>query len=106
MSSESTTEIAPANAAAVVAVSTMQAVVQNGYGDAKDVLSFANPHPAPPAPSAHQVQIRVHAASINPIDVKQLHGTPTTTHALAVPAAHRTCERLIDCVCCLVFLWG
>ena len=53
---------------------TMQAVVQSGYGEATDVLTFSASHPAPPPPSAHQVQVRVHAASINPVDYKQLHG--------------------------------
>ena len=48
----------------------MQAIVQSDYGDEKDVLSFSASHPAPPPPTAHQVQVRVHAASINPVDAK------------------------------------
>ena len=51
----------------------MQAVVQTGYGDSS-VLTFSTSQPAPPPPTAHQVQVRVHACSINSIDSKLLHG--------------------------------
>lgn len=50
-------------------------VLLTGYGEFNDVLHFTKSHPAPPPPPAHHVRVRVHAASINPIDWKQARGS-------------------------------
>ena len=52
----------------------MRAVVQTGYGDPQQVLTFSISHPPPPPPSARHVQVRVHAASNSPHDCKVLRG--------------------------------
>ena len=52
---------------------TQTAVVQSDYGLPKDVLTVHTGHPVT-APSAHQVQVRVLAASINTVDDKSLRG--------------------------------
>ena len=72
-------------APAAAAAATMQAVVQSGYGDTNDVLTFSSSYPAPPAPSSQQVQVRVHAASINPADTKILHGNLKLVVRLSLP---------------------
>jgi NADPH:quinone reductase-like Zn-dependent oxidoreductase len=51
----------------------MSAIMQRCYGDAS-VLSFEQV--AKPSIAADQVLIRVHAASVNPLDKHYLHGTP------------------------------
>ena len=50
-----------------------RAVVQDRYGDSRKVLSLSTSHPVLP-PSPTQVQVRVHAASINPIDWQMIEG--------------------------------
>ncbi len=52
---------------------TQRAIVQSGYGEAGSVLSLSTTHPVL-APSPTQVQIRVHAASVNPIDWQTMEG--------------------------------
>lgn len=52
---------------------TMQAVVQRCYGP-PDVLRLETL--AKPVPAADEVLVRVHAASVNPVDKHFMHGTP------------------------------
>lgn len=50
-----------------VPAAVQRAVVQSGYGEPAAVLSLSHTYPvSPPAPG--QVQVQVHAASVNPID--------------------------------------
>ena len=51
-----------------------RAIVQSGYGEPKDVLSFSSSAPLPPPPTSTHLQLRVYAASINPIDNGLVHG--------------------------------
>ena len=60
--------------AAAATTATQRCVLLTGYGEFNDVLHFASSHPAPPPPPADHVRVRVHAASINPIDWKQARG--------------------------------
>jgi len=60
------------NAAGIPSV--MKAAQQNGFGDVRDVLTLREDVPVPRELSSKQVLIRVHAASINPIDWKALNG--------------------------------
>lgn len=55
------------------AAPTQRAVLQQAYGDASNVLVHSSSHPVT-APSSTQVQVRVHAASINPIDWQMIEG--------------------------------
>jgi NADPH:quinone reductase-like Zn-dependent oxidoreductase len=54
--------------------SVMKAAQQNGFGDVHDVLTLREDVPVPRELSSKQVLVRVHAASINPIDWKVLNG--------------------------------
>jgi len=54
--------------------SVMKAAQQNGFGDVRDVLTLREDVPVPRELSPKQVLVRVHAASINPIDWKVLNG--------------------------------
>ena len=54
--------------------STMTAVQQNGYGEARDVLSLGKDVVVPRNLSSNQILVRVYAASINPLDWKLLNG--------------------------------
>lgn len=61
-----------------------RAVVQNRYGAPEEVLSCSSLHPvAPPPPT--RVQIKVHAASVNPIDGQMLRGDRRLLTARAFP---------------------
>ena len=53
---------------------TQRCVLLTGYGEFNDVFRFTSSHPAPPPPAADHIQVRIHAASINPIDWKQARG--------------------------------
>ncbi len=53
--------------------SVQSALVQSRYGDASEVLTFTDSYPVTP-PGATEVQIQVHAASINPIDWQMIEG--------------------------------
>ena len=50
-----------------------RAIIQSGYGPPEQVLSLSASHPVTP-PSRTQVLIRVHAASLNPIDWQMIQG--------------------------------
>lgn len=52
----------------------MKAAQQSDYGEARQVLSLRTDVPVPRELSANQILVRVHAASINPIDWKLLNG--------------------------------
>ena len=52
---------------------TQKAIVQSRYGEPVDVLSMSSSHPVIP-PTATQLQVQVHAASVNPADVKLCQG--------------------------------
>ena len=54
--------------------SVMTAVQQNDYGEARDVLTLEKDVAVPRTLSANQILVRVHAASINPLDWKLLNG--------------------------------
>lgn len=54
--------------------SIMTAVQQNGYGEARDVLTLRKDVVVPRKLSSNQILVRVHAASINPLDWKLLNG--------------------------------
>ena len=49
------------------------AIVQSGYGLAEDVLTTSTTYPVEP-PSPNEIQIRVEAASLNPIDWQMWEG--------------------------------
>jgi NADPH:quinone reductase-like Zn-dependent oxidoreductase len=77
-------------AAAQAGTPTMKAVLQRCYGSA-DILTLEQT--ARPAAAAHRILVRVHAASINPLDWHFLHGTPYLVRlsaGLGVPADPRT----------------
>lgn len=52
---------------------TQCAVVQHRYGRLEEVLHWSEHHPVTP-PSGRQVQVRVHAAGVNPIDWQMIEG--------------------------------
>lgn len=54
--------------------SVMRAAQQSGFGEVRDVLTLRDDVPVPRVLSSKQVLVRVHAASINPIDWKTLNG--------------------------------
>ena len=64
--------------------SVQRAILQARYGEAKDVLSFSTSHPvAPPSPT--QVQVKVHAASLNPIDWQMIEGNRSLLASRSFP---------------------
>jgi NADPH:quinone reductase-like Zn-dependent oxidoreductase len=63
----------------------MLAAQQNGYGDARDVLTLSQNVPVPRQLSSNQILVRVHAASINPIDWKVLNGNMSLVKKLSFP---------------------
>lgn len=52
----------------------MKAAQQTGFGDVRQVLTLREDVPVPRELSSKQILVRVHAASINPIDWKTLNG--------------------------------
>lgn len=54
--------------------SVMKAAQQNGYGEARNVITLGQDIPVPRQLSSNQILIRVYAASINPVDWKLLNG--------------------------------
>jgi len=64
--------------------SVQRAVIQKRYGVSSDVLSFSTAHPVTP-PSSTQVQIKVCAASVNPIDWQMLEGNRSLLVARSFP---------------------
>ena len=62
------------NMAAVAPPPTQRCVLLTGYGEFDNILHFTTSHPAPPPPPPEHIRVRVHAASINPIDWKQARG--------------------------------
>ncbi len=58
----------------VVIPSTMKAAQQSNYGEVRDVLTLRDDVPVPQTLSSKQILVRVHAASINPLDWKLLNG--------------------------------
>jgi NADPH:quinone reductase-like Zn-dependent oxidoreductase len=52
----------------------MKAAQQSGFGEARQVLTLSENVPVPRELSSKQILVRVHAASINPIDWKTLNG--------------------------------
>ncbi len=53
--------------------STQRAIVQSGYGEIRNVLEWSESESVP-APTGHDVQIQVRAASVNPIDWQMIEG--------------------------------
>ncbi|CAF0897810.1 unnamed protein product [Rotaria sp. Silwood1] len=54
--------------------SVMKAAQQNNFGEIRNVLTLRDDVPVPRKLSAKQILVRVHAASINPVDWKLLNG--------------------------------
>ncbi len=65
--------------------SVMKAAQQSGYGEARQVLTLRDDVPVPRQLSAKQILVRVHAASINPIDWKTLNGNLSLITRLSFP---------------------
>ena len=65
--------------------SIMVAAQQNGYGEACDVITLEHDVPVPRKLSSNQILVRVHAASINPIDWKLLNGNMSLIIRLSFP---------------------
>jgi NADPH:quinone reductase-like Zn-dependent oxidoreductase len=64
------------NAFAAAPPARQRAVLQNGYGAPRQVLTLRDDLPIP-SPAATQIQMAVHAASINPIDGQMIEGNRT-----------------------------
>jgi len=65
--------------------SVMKAAQQNGYGDARNVLTLRDDVPVPRELSSKQILVRVHAASINPVNWKILNGNLSLIARLSFP---------------------
>ncbi|CAF1238868.1 unnamed protein product [Adineta ricciae] len=65
--------------------SVMKAAQQTGYGDVRNILTLRDDAPVPRELSSTQVLVRVHAASINPIDWKLLDGSLSLVARLSFP---------------------
>jgi len=63
----------------------MTAAQQNGYGEARNVITLKDDIPIPKELSANQVLVQVHAASINPIDWKLLNGNMSLIKRYSFP---------------------
>ena len=53
---------------------SMRAAQQTGFGEIREILTLRDDVPVPRDLSSKQILVRVHAASINPIDWKTLNG--------------------------------
>lgn len=65
--------------------SVMRAAQQSGFGEIRQVLTLRDDVPVPRELSSKQILVRVHAASINPIDWKVLHGNMSIVTRFAFP---------------------
>jgi NADPH:quinone reductase-like Zn-dependent oxidoreductase len=65
--------------------SVMTAAQQSGYGEARDVITLKQDVPVPRQLSSNQVLVRVHAASINPVDWKLLNGNMSLIKRYSFP---------------------
>ncbi|CAF1137288.1 unnamed protein product [Rotaria sordida] len=65
--------------------SVMTAAQQNSYGEARDVITLRSDVLVPRQLSCNQVLVRVHAASINPIDWKLLNGNMSHVNRYSFP---------------------
>ena len=63
----------------------MKAAQQNGYGEARQVLTLRDDVPVPRVLSSKQVLVRVHAASINPVNWKLLNGNLSLVSRYSFP---------------------
>ena len=65
--------------------SVMKAAQQTAYGDVRDVLTLSDQVPVPRELSPKQILIRVHAASINPVNWKLLSGNLSLVSRYSFP---------------------
>jgi D-arabinose 1-dehydrogenase-like Zn-dependent alcohol dehydrogenase len=65
--------------------SVMKAAQQSGFGEARQVLTLSENVPVPRELSSKQILVRVHAASINPIDWKTLNGNLSLVTRFSFP---------------------
>lgn len=65
--------------------SVMKAAQQNGYGEARNVLTLRQDAPVPRQLSSSQVLVQVYAASINPYNWKVLKGNMSLVQKLSFP---------------------
>jgi len=65
--------------------SVMKAAQQNGYGDARNVLTLRQDVPVPRQLSPTQVLVRVYVASINPYNWKLVKGNMALVQKLSFP---------------------
>jgi NADPH:quinone reductase-like Zn-dependent oxidoreductase len=65
--------------------SVMTAAQQNGYGEARDVITLGQNVPVHRQLSSNQVLVRVYAASINPVDWKLLNGNMSLVKRYSFP---------------------
>jgi alcohol dehydrogenase len=63
----------------------MKAVQQSNYGEIRNVLTIRDDVPVPRALSSKQILVRVHAASINPVDWKLLNGNLSLVSRYSFP---------------------
>ena len=65
--------------------SVMKAAQQSRFGEIRDVLTLRDDVPVPRELSSKQVLVRVHAASINPVDWKTLNGNLSLVTRFSFP---------------------
>jgi NADPH:quinone reductase-like Zn-dependent oxidoreductase len=65
--------------------SVMKAAQQSRFGEVRDVLTLRDDVPVPRQLSSKQILVRVHAASINPIDWKTLNGNLSLVTRFSFP---------------------